>query len=88
MRPTMWGPEVVDAVADIEKGVVVGAGEILLQHEFFARRQKERAFVAIIGEVLIADHCAEAIKSLAGIFRLLSPLHHAHAMNFSRLSVG
>src|ERR1700722_7072614 len=66
-----------DAVADVEKGVVIGAGEILLQDEFLARSQKERAFVAIIGEVLIADHCAEAIKSLAEKFRLLSPLRHA-----------
>src|SRR3984885_3225156 len=66
-----------DAVADVEKGMVIGAGKILLQHEFLARRQKEGALVAIVGEVLIADHCAEAIKSLAEKFRVLSALRPA-----------
>src|ERR1700733_2991887 len=66
-----------DAGADVEEGVVIGAGEILLQHKFLTRRQKEGAFVAIIGEVLVSDDCAEAIKWLAEIFLLLSPLRHA-----------
>src|ERR1700729_2176509 len=66
-----------DAVADVEEGVVVSAGEILLQYEFFARRQKEGAFIAIIGEVLITNHGAKTIEPLAEVFWVFPPLRHA-----------
>ena len=42
------------AVADVEEGVVVGAAEILLEHELLARHQQERALVAVVQDILVA----------------------------------
>ena len=65
------------APADVEEGVLVGAAEILLQHEFFARREQEGALVAVVPDVLVAHHRHEAIEALAQILRILAALRDA-----------
>ena len=66
-----------DPEADVEEGVLIGAAEILLQHELLARRQKKRVLVPIVDEVFVAHHRAEAVESLAQVFGILAALRHA-----------
>ena len=71
-----------DAVADVEEGVVVGPAEILLQHEFFARRQQEGALVAIVQQVLVAHHGLEAVEPFAEILGVFAALGDAPGDEF------
>ena len=67
--------------------MVIDAGKIC-SSTTFSRGVKGRHVCYIVGEVLIADHYAEAIEPLAEELLILSPSRNAQAMNFSRLSVG
>ena len=54
--------------------MLIGAAEVLRQHEFLARREQEGALVALVPDVLVAHHRAEAVEPLAeelGIFAAL-----------------
>ena len=57
--------------------MLIGAAEVLLQHEFLARRQQEGALVAIVPDVLVAHHRAETVEALAEEFRVFAALGDA-----------
>jgi hypothetical protein len=48
------------AVADVQEGVVVGAAEILFQHEFLARHHQERPLVALVEHILVVHQHLKA----------------------------
>ena len=65
-----------DAVADVQEGVVVGAPEILLEHEFLARHQQERALVALVQHVLVVHQRLVACPVLTEESRILAAVRH------------
>ncbi len=65
-----------DAVADVEEGVVVGAPEVLFEHELLARHHQEGALVAVVEHVPVVQQGLVARPVLPEKTRLLAAIGH------------